>query len=123
MRIRGLFLSFLVAVTIVFVFLFIKTGKEAPVRGDVDRFIQAESDLTRANMQVLQQIIASYIATEGQPPAGIEDVRRAGMLTGSIKDAWGRDIRYERRSDSSFRLISAGKDGIFDTADDIRVEY
>jgi hypothetical protein len=123
MRIRGLLLIFLVAVTIVFVFLFIKTGKEAPVRGDVDRFIQAESDLTRANMQVLQQIIASYIATEGQPPAGIEDVRRAGMLTGSIKDAWGRDIRYERRSDSSFRLISAGKDGIFDTADDIRVEY
>jgi hypothetical protein len=123
MKIRGLLLVFLVAVTIVFVFLFTKTGEKAPVREDVDRFIKAESDLTRANMQVLQQIIASYIATEGQPPAVLEDVRRAGMLMGSVKDAWGRDIRYERRSDSSFRLISAGKDGIFDTADDIRVEY
>ncbi len=123
MKARGLLLAFLVAVTIVFAFLFTKVGDKAPVQADVDRFVQAGSDLTRANMQVLQQIIASYMATEGQSPAGIEDVRRAGMLTGSIKDAWGRDIRYERRSDSSFRLISAGKDGLFDTADDIRVEY
>jgi hypothetical protein len=45
------------------------------------------------------------------------------MFTGSVQDAWGRDIRYERRSDSTFRLISAGKDGLFDTADDIRVDY
>jgi len=123
MKMRGLFLSFLAAVTIVFVSLFFKTGDKAPIQREVDQFVQAGSDLTRANMQVLQQIIASYIATEGQPPAGIEDVRRAGMLTGSVKDAWGRDIRYERRSDSSFRLTSAGKDGIFDTADDIRIDY
>ena len=123
MKMRGLFLSFLAAIAIIFVSLFTKTGDKAPLQTDVDRFVQAESDLTRANMQVLQQIIASYIATEGQPPAGIEDVRRAGMLTGSVKDAWGRDIRYERRSDTSFRLTSAGKDGIFDTADDLRFDY
>jgi hypothetical protein len=122
MKTRGLFLSFLAAVTIIFIFLFIKTGAKAPVQTDVDRFVQAGSDLTRANMQVLQRIIASYIATEGQPPAGLQDLRSAGMLAGSVRDAWGREIRYERRSDSSFRLTSAGPDGIFGTADDIRVD-
>ncbi len=123
MKIRGLFLSFIAAVIIILVSLFTKTGDKTPLQTEVDQFAQAGSDLTRSNMQVLQQIIASYIATEGQPPAGIDDLRRAGMLTGSTKDAWGRDIRYERRSDGSFRLTSAGKDGIFDTADDIRIDY
>jgi hypothetical protein len=123
MKKRGVLLVFLVAVTVVFVSLFTKIGEKAPVPADIDQFIQAKSNLTQANMQVLQKIIASYMATEGQPPAALEDMRRAGMLTGSVQDAWGRDIRYERRSDSSFRLTSAGKDGIFDTADDIRVDY
>jgi len=123
MKMRAFSLVSLVAVTVVFVFLFNKTGDRAPIQTDVDRFAQAGSDLTRANMQVLQNIIASYIATEGQPPAGLEDLRKAGMLSGSIQDAWGRDIRYERRSDSTFRLTSAGKDKIFDTVDDIRVDY
>ena len=116
-------LASLVAFAIILVSLFTKTGGKAPVQSDVDALVQAQSDLTRANMQVLQKIIASYAASEGQPPASLQELRTAGMFTGSVQDAWGRDIRYERRSDSTFRLISAGKDGIFDTADDIRVDY
>lgn len=123
MKIRGLLLVFLAAVTVVFVSLFTRVGEKAPIQSDVDEFVQAQSDLTKANMQVLQQIIASYVATEGQPPASLQALRAAGMLTGNLQDAWGRDIRYERRSDSTFRLTSAGKDGRFDTADDVRVDY
>jgi hypothetical protein len=123
MKFRGLLLVFLAAVTVVFVSLFTKVGEKAAIQSNVDEFVQAQSDLTKANMQVLQQIIASYVATEGQPPASLQALRAAGMLTGNLQDAWGRDIRYERRSDSTFRLTSAGKDGRFDTADDVRVDY
>jgi hypothetical protein len=42
---------------------------------------------------------------------------------GNILDGWGKSIRYERLSDSSFRLISAGKDKTFDTEDDIVLDY
>jgi hypothetical protein len=116
-------LAGLVALTIIFAFLFTKVGDKSPVQMDVDRSVQVQADMTRANMQVLQKIIASYIATEGQPPAALAELRSAGMLTSGVQDAWGREIRYERRSDSAFRLISAGRDGKFDTPDDIRLDY
>jgi len=41
----------------------------------------------------------------------------------SAVDAWGREIRYEKLSDSSFRLTSAGPDGQYETGDDIVKEY
>ena len=116
-------LASLVAFSVILISLFTKDGGKTPIQSDLDGLAQAQSDLTKANMQVLQKIIASYAASEGQPPASLQELRTAGMFTGSVQDAWGRDIRYERRSDSTFRLISAGKDGIFDTADDIRVDY
>jgi hypothetical protein len=37
-------------------------------------------------------------------------------------DSWGNKIKYERISDENYRLISAGKDKIFDTDDDIVIK-
>jgi hypothetical protein len=122
MKMRGLMLLSFVAVAVIIFSLFTKVGEKAPIRSDVDAFVQSQSNLTQATMQVLQKIIASYVATEGQPPASLQELRTAGLLTGSLQDAWGRDIRYERRSDSTYRLTSAGKDRIFDTADDIHID-
>jgi len=89
----------------------------------VDQNVQAHADLTRINMQALQKIVISYMASEGQTPKSLQDLRDSGLLGGGSIDAWGKSIQYERLSDSSFRLISAGKDGIFSTQDDIVLEY
>jgi hypothetical protein len=89
----------------------------------MDQNVQAHADLTKINMQVLQKIVISYMASEGQTPKSLQDLRNSNLLGGGAIDAWGKSIQYERLSDSSFRLISAGKDGIFSTPDDIVLEY
>jgi hypothetical protein len=40
-----------------------------------------------------------------------------------LLDAWGTAVKYERLSDTGFRLRSAGPDRVFDTADDIVKDY
>jgi hypothetical protein len=123
MKIRGLLLVTLVAAAVVVGVLSVKVGDKVPIRAEVDRYLQAQTDLTRSNMQSLQAIIASYLATEGELPAGLQAVRAAGLMTSGAQDAWGRDIRYEKRSEASFRLTSLGRDGQPGTADDIVMDY
>ena len=89
----------------------------------VDRGLQAQAELTKVNMQSLQKIVLTYIANEGQTPKTLQDLRTAGLLMAGAVDAWGKSVRYERISDSSFRLTSTGKDGLLATADDIVLEY
>jgi hypothetical protein len=123
MKARGLLIVLILAVAIVYLIWFTKSGEKTHLEQQVDRFVQAKEDLTRVNMQTLQKIIQSYVASEGQPPKNLEELRTANLLMGNILDGWGKSIRYKRLSDSSFRLISAGKDKTFDTEDDIVLDY
>jgi hypothetical protein len=123
MKTRGLLIVLVLAVAIVYLIWFSKSGEKTHLEQQVDRFVQAKEDLTRVNMQTLQKIIESYIASEGQTPKNLQELRTANLLMGNILDGWGKSIRYERLSDSSFRLISAGKDKTFDTEDDIVLDY
>jgi hypothetical protein len=123
MKIRGLLLAVLAAAAVVVGVLSIKIGDKTPIQADVDHYLQAQIDLTRTNMQTLQNIIASFLATEGESPANLQAVRSAGLLATGAQDAWGRDIRYEKRSEASFRLTSMGRDGKLGTADDIVMDY
>jgi hypothetical protein len=123
MKARGLLIVLVLAVGIVYLIWFSKSGEKTHLEQQVDRFVQAKEDLTRVNMQTLQKIIESYIASEGQTPKNLQELRTANLLMGNILDGWGKSIRYERLSDSSFRLISAGKDKTFDTEDDIVLDY
>lgn len=123
MRARGLFIVLILSAGIVYLLWFAKTGKKTLLETKVDQNVQAHADLTKVNMQVLQKIVISYMASEGQTPKSLQDLRNSSLLGGGAIDAWGKSIQYERLSDSSFRLISAGKDGIFSTQDDIVLEY
>jgi hypothetical protein len=123
MKARGLLIVLVLAVAIVYLIWFSKSGEKTHLEQQVDRFVQAKEDLTRVNMQSLQKIILSYIAGEGQAPKSLQDLRNSSLLVGGTMDGWGKSIRYERLSDSSFRLISAGKDKTFDTEDDIVLDY
>jgi hypothetical protein len=123
MKARGLLIVLVLAVAIVYLIWFSKSGEKTHLERQVDRFVQAKEDLTRVNMQSLQKIILSYIAGEGQTPKSLQDLRSSNLLVGGTMDGWGKSIKYERLSDSSFRLISAGKDKTFDTEDDIVLDY
>jgi hypothetical protein len=123
MKARGLLIVLILAVAIVYLIWFSKSGEKTHLERQVDRFVQAKEDLTRVNMQSLEKIILSYIAGEGQAPKSLQDLRNSSLLVGGTMDGWGKSIKYERLSDSSFRLISAGKDKTFDTEDDIVLDY
>jgi hypothetical protein len=123
MKARGLLIVLILAVAIVYLIWFSKSGEKTHLEQQVDRFVQAKEDLTRVKMQSLQKIILSYIADEGQAPKSLQDLRNSNLLVGGTMDEWGKSIKYERLSDSSFRLISAGKDKTFDTEDDIVLDY
>ena len=123
MKARGLLVVFIFAIGIVYLLWFAKTGKKTQLETKVDQNIQVQVDLTKTNMQSLEKIVISYIASEGQTPKSLQDLRNSNLLVGGAIDAWGKPIKYERLSDSSFRLISAGKDRIFSTQDDIVLEY
>lgn len=122
MKTRGLLLALLVATAVVAVILSVKVGDKTPIEADVDRLLQAEADLTRANIQTLGRIISSYLATEGRLPASLQEVRAAGLMTAGAQDAWGREILYERRTEDAFRLTSTGRDGKLGTPNDIVVD-
>lgn len=113
----------ILGVAIVFLLWFSKSGNKTHLEQQVDRFEQTKEELTRVNMQTLQKIIQSYMATEGQTPKSLQELRTANLLMGNILDGWGKTLKYERLSDSSFKLVSAGRDKAFDTQDDIIVEY
>jgi len=123
MRAKGLMTAFVLVPAIVYLLWFTKTGKKTNLEMVVDRGLQAQAELTKVNMQSLQKIVLTYIANEGQTPKTLQDLRTAGLLMAGAVDAWGKSVRYERISDSSFRLTSTGKDGLLATADDIVLEY
>lgn len=123
MKIKG-FLALLMLVVIVVYFLFIfKAGKQEQLPRQIEAFQSMKDKLTRTNMTTLERIITTYIAQEGKAPKSLDDLGSLYILPTARVDAWGTAIRYERISDSRFRLISPGKDRLFNTEDDIIMEY
>ncbi len=118
MKIRGLLIVVILALIVVYAVYFTKTGGKSNLKVMVDQYAEAKIDLTKVNLVTLERIVAERTATDGQAPADLNALRRFQPALSS-RDAWGREIRYERLSDSSFRLTSAGPDGEFGTADDI----
>lgn len=70
-----------------------------------------------ANVQVIDVRIQQYQAEHGGAlPDTLDDLSTSVPLT----DPWGNPLRYEPLDDGGYDLRSAGPDGQFDTADDIR---
>lgn len=89
----------------------------------VDKYLESKIKLTAANLEGLSREVLTY-ASEGEGlPETLDALRRFHPTAGSLPDAWGRKIRYEKLSDDAFRLRSAGPDGAFETADDIVKDF
>ena len=123
MKIRGFLAVLVLTVVVVYFIFFVKVGKKSYVEGTVDALERVKIEVTRTNMATLAKGIEYFIGSEGRTPADIKELSASRLLTGDPSDGWGRPLKYERLSDSNYRLTSAGKDGAFGTADDIFVEY
>ena len=121
---RGLLLGVLFVAAAVLVFLFFRPpGKKNVVEKGLDAKELAAEVQTRANLQVVEGIVVAYMSESGDVPASLSQLQGQRALPGGVLDGWGRSLKYEKISDSSFRLTSAGKDGVFGSADDIVRTY
>jgi hypothetical protein len=70
----------------------------------------------------LARACRDYRALHGMAPADLEALVRGGFLQErDLVDEWGRRFEVEAREDG-FSVRSAGADGVFDTADDWKLE-
>jgi hypothetical protein len=119
MKIRGLLIVLILAMAVIYFLFFAKAGKKSHLEATVDAHQRMSADLTRANMETLARAVEFFIGSEGRLPEDLKELARARILAGATTDGWGRAIKYEKLSDSGFRLTSPGLDGRFNTGDDI----
>jgi len=124
MKVRGLLVVLVLAAAVVYAIFFAKVADDkGMLEIQVDKYLEAKITLTRANLEALSREVLNY-ATQGEGlPESLEALRRFHPTAATLPDAWGRRIRYEKLSDDSFRLRSAGPDGAFDTADDVVKDF
>ena len=124
MKVRGLLIGVILALVAVYALFFMKVAdRKGGLEIEVDKYLETKIKLTAANLEALSREVLSF-AGEGQGlPESLDALRRFHPTAGSLPDAWGRKIRYERLSDEGFRLRSAGPDGVFETADDIVKDF
>ena len=124
MKIRGLLIGVLLAMAAVYFILFTKVADDkGGLQIQVDKYLESKIKLTAVNLESLSREVLSYAAEGNGLPDTLEVLRRFHPTAGALPDVWGRKIRYERLSDSSFRLRSAGPDGAFETEDDIVKDF
>ena len=125
MKVRGLLIGIILALVGVYAIFFTRVAdNKGGLEIEVDKYLESKIKLTAVNLENLSREILSFSAeSEGGLPETLDALRRFHPTAGSTPDAWGRKIRYERLSDSSFRLRSAGPDGVFETADDIVKDF
>ncbi|HPW19155.1 MAG TPA: type II secretion system protein GspG [Candidatus Aminicenantes bacterium] len=120
MKIRGLALgALLAAVAAYFIFFTKAADRKGGLEIMVDKYGQAKVDLAGADLESLGRVVLEYASGGEGLPDSLEALRRYNPAAGARTDPWGRPIRYEKLSEDSFRLTSAGPDGAFGTADDI----
>ncbi|MEW5902121.1 MAG: hypothetical protein AB1715_11715 [Acidobacteriota bacterium] len=122
MRSRGILVIIVLAMVVVYFLFFAKAGKKSYIEATVDANERLRTELTRTNLATLERAVDLFISTEGRTPADLKEILRARLLSGDASDGWGRALRYERTSETEYRLLSAGKDGLFETADDLILE-
>jgi len=113
----------LAAAVVYFVFFAEVADDKGALEIQVDKYLESKVKLTGANLEALSREVLNY-ATQGEGlPESLDALRKFHPTAAALPDAWGRKIRYEKLSDDSFRLRSAGPDGAFDTEDDIVKDF
>jgi hypothetical protein len=122
MKMRGFFVLLFMAGLIYFTLWMIKGGKEGVVK-EIKRLDQTQVQLTKANITSLQKAIISFTIQRDRLPKNLKELRLVVVSRFGYSDAWGTPFKYKKLSEDKFRLISASADKIFNTSDDIVVDY
>lgn len=122
MKMKGFLALFLLVVIVVFFLYVVRRGGKSRLEEQVDAFAEVKEKTTRTNLTSLERAIDLYTAQRGEVPKDLREMQAFSRSVYIDTDSWGNKIKYERISDASYRLISAGKDKTFDTVDDIVVE-
>jgi hypothetical protein len=119
MKIKGFLVIFLLVVIVVFFLFVVKRGGKSRLKEQVDAFAEVKEKTTRTNLTLLERAIDLFIAQNDKVPKDLKEMQTFSHSVYVDTDSWGNKIKYERISDSNYRLISAGKDKTFHTDDDI----
>jgi hypothetical protein len=122
MRMRGALIVLVLAMVIVYFLYFAKLGQKGYLQTTLDANDRIRAELTKVNMATLERAIEFAAGTQGELPADLNAVFASRLFTGDPSDGWGTPIRYERKPEAGYRLIAAGKDRSFGTADDIVID-
>ena len=124
MKVGGSLVVLVLAAAVVYAIFFAKVADDkGMLEIQVDKYLESKVKLTGANLEALSREVLNY-ATQGEGlPESLDALRKFHPTAAALPDAWGRRIRYEKLSDDSFRLRSAGPDGAFDTEDDIVKDF
>jgi len=122
MKMKGFLVIFLLVVIVAFFLFVAKRGGKSPLKEQVDAFAQVKEKMTRTNLTSLERAIDIFIAQNGRVPNDLREIQTFSRSVYEDMDSWGNKIKYERISDSNYRLVSAGKDKTFHTDDDIIVK-
>ena len=122
MKMRGFLVIFLLVVITVFFLYVVKRGGKPQIQEQVDAFAEVKEKTTRTNMSSLEKAIDIFIAQNGRVPNDLKEIQTFSRSVYIDTDSWGNKMQYKRISDLKYQLISAGKDKIFQTDDDIVVK-
>lgn len=122
MKFRGFLVIVILSVAVVYFLWVAKAGKDKVI-GEVRAFSESKLQLTQANMANLAKEIQTFMAMQGRAPNNIKEIQMFRRVSLGVLDNWGTAIKYEKRLDEDFRLLSAGPDRTFGTEDDIIKDY
>jgi hypothetical protein len=125
MKFRGLLVFVLLTAVVVYFIYFAKVENgKGGLQTEIDQYAKTKIKLTQVNLDSLAREVLSFATGDQGLPEDLKQLQRWRPSLGmGLLDAWGTAIKYERLSDTGFRLRSAGPDGVFDTADDIVKDY
>ncbi|MGA2533142.1 MAG: hypothetical protein ABSG19_08905 [Candidatus Aminicenantales bacterium] len=125
MKFRGLLIILMLGAVVVYFVYFARMGNDkGALQTEVEQFAKTKVKLTEVNMESLARVILGYATGDQGLPEDLKQLQRSRPSLGmGLLDAWGRAIKYEKISDTAFRLRSAGPDGAYDTADDVVKEF
>jgi len=97
MKIRGFMIVMVLALGIVYFIYFAKTGGKTGLQTEMDALAESKVELTQVTLETLEKTIEGLLAQEDRLPADYREIRRFHPAA-SFRDAWGREVRYERTS-------------------------
>lgn len=123
MKLKGFLVIVILGAAVYMILHYVQSGVNSDLPEKIQSINKTGDMTTEMNMKSLQREIVSYMVEHGDTPETLDKIFLMKPWLKGIADVWGTPFDYKRISDSSFLLLSAGKDMKFNTPDDIALEY